>query len=1374
MASSPPAKKSSFRGRFLSPVREFGQELREIIRGRSGSANSRAPSPQPSALPLPSPMPLSPPAPQSRDLNQVDSATWAGLRVTLEGLYKTSELIPPLRPVIGSLLSSLDTFQKSLLDTLSSMDLARYNSKLALSVSRRQCTEATRTAILDSEMYAWADDPSREKIYYMEGMAGTGKTTIACTASATLESRGQLAAGFFCTRASAECRDANRIFPTIAYQLARLSTPFRSALCRALEKDKELASLDIATQFSRLIEQPLLVVKDRVANNLVVVIDALDECDNGDAVGTVIDMLFSSGGRLPIKFLITSRPEPSVRDKIVAQDLVLRSILYLHNVEKSLVRADVELYLHEELEFMSPDPAKIKQLAEQADNLFIYAATAVRYIRPGGKTVVNSQQRLETMLSLSSVSQKKHEQIDALYSAILGAALDDPNLEPEETEYRRRVLWTAVWVQEPISIEVLTALVGSSNENLTETALQPLREVIGLKRRIDDNISRTLLYACRHWTGHLHLAAVSSDMCVTIEEFLSERLLSWMEVMNLKGWIALGGAILSIVERWLITAGAAAHVLALCHEVQRFVVTYASHPISDATPHIYISALALFPDSTLLRECYRQKVHGLIEASGTAIKWIERGALATWVSKGAGVYICYSPDSTRIAYLTGNHDLQVHDATSGRIIPKQSPRVSQRPPPPTMPEDFQIPGLKLASAWTAAPRYKCLWFSRDSRRIYACDSSGCINTWSTADMTLVDSPFDHFNLSADSKDVVRLCLGTDRIAVHSADKIIVWDLSHGAAFVLTQLESMHLTSLAISLDDTIVAIAYYTLRETRFSFIDIWDISTNTPTCVANIHCPGHNSIHELAFSPDSTRIASVSAVGAIWVCDGRDGTWLVDPFMAHAEITKSISFSPSGEFILSCSIDQTVKLWNSSTGLPVGEPYIGHAGSVNSAAFSPDGSRIISCSDDCTIRVWSFSIPVHWQGPSTGPQTHTGTPTTACFSPNGMYIVAGCSDSNVRVWETDKGEPWETDKGEPVLPPLKGHREEILSISISPDGTRIASGSKDKSIRVWNMSTGLLIAGPMEGHSDWVNSVQFSPDGAYIASGSEDRTVQLWDASNGLPLRTPLEGHSLGVKTVAFSPNGALLASGGEDRVVRLWDISAKGDRVPSARALRGHARTVNQITFSYDCTLLVWNPNIGSVVYSLSQEHPVSSVKFSKNGLFLASGSANGPVQVWAAEDGAPLISFGGHSKDITSVDFSPDGAHIVSSSTDNTILWAAEDGTPLISFGGHSKDITSVDFSPDGAHIVSSSADNTIRLSTMEPALPLHPALAGPWTAQRNGWFVNERNQLLFWVPADIIDAFPRPFNVIVIGLPGSLRVNYGNVALGEQWASCYGDN
>jgi hypothetical protein len=504
---------------------------------------------------------------------------------------------------------------------------------LSTDINRRTCTENTRQAIL-SELNYWSDNPDGEKICWMNGMAGTGKTTIACTLSATLEARGQLAASFFCTRTSPECRDPNRIVPTIAYQLARHSTPFQSALCQALEKDPDIGSRNISTQFERLLKEPLLEVKEKLSNNLVVVIDALDECDDGRVVELVLDMLFRSTQQFPLKFFVTSRPEPAIRNKMISQDTGLRSILYLHEIEQSLVQADIELYLHEELTFMSPSPDQVKQLAGQAGNLFIYAATAVRYIRPG-KTGVDHHERLTTMLAVDSKSQKKFAQIDTLYSTILAVALHDDDLEPEERYRMRLVLWTTVCAQEPITFKTLAVLAGLKDERQAITALQPLRSVlhisehnnlvatlhasfpdyifsqdrsgeffcnenehsrllahrcfglmkgqlrfnicelkssfvpdknvISLKEQIEKNISQELSYACRYWADHLKPTATSADLREMVEEFLSQRLLFWMEVLNLKECMAMGVTELVKVQQWLaVSVGNRIKVLLEC------------------------------------------------------------------------------------------------------------------------------------------------------------------------------------------------------------------------------------------------------------------------------------------------------------------------------------------------------------------------------------------------------------------------------------------------------------------------------------------------------------------------------------------------------------------------------------------------------------------------------------------------------------------------------------------------------------------------------------------------------------------------------------------------------------------------------------------
>ncbi|KAG8709272.1 hypothetical protein FRC11_005721, partial [Ceratobasidium sp. 423] len=354
--------------------------------------------------------------------------------------------------------------------------LAKYDSELSVDISRRQCTKNTRTKILETAL-AWSEDPGRERIYWMNGMAGTGKTTIAYSLCMELETRKQLAASFFCTITSPECREAKRMVPTIAYQLARRSAPFRSALCKALNEDPDIGTGSISSQFELLLKNPLIKASAQMPNNLVVVIDALDECRDPHIVELFLGLLFSSISKLPIKFFVTSRPEPSIRKKMMAESERLRSVLYLHEIEQSLVQADIRLYLKEELAFISPTDTDIEKLASYAGKLFIYASTAVHYIRPYGKSV-DSKERLASILAVNDRYKEKLSSIDTLYSIILTGAIEDDELEREEKHQIYLVLWTTVCVCEPVLIGTLAAISGLRSKGKTIAALESLRSVL--------------------------------------------------------------------------------------------------------------------------------------------------------------------------------------------------------------------------------------------------------------------------------------------------------------------------------------------------------------------------------------------------------------------------------------------------------------------------------------------------------------------------------------------------------------------------------------------------------------------------------------------------------------------------------------------------------------------------------------------------------------------------------------------------------------------------------------------------------------------------------------------------------------------------------
>ncbi|ODM17235.1 hypothetical protein SI65_06910 [Aspergillus cristatus] len=208
----------------------------------------------------------------------------------------------------------------------------------------------------------------------------------------------------------------------------------------------------------------------------------------------------------------------------------------------------------------------------------------------------------------------------------------------------------------------------------------------------------------------------------------------------------------------------------------------------------------------------------------------------------------------------------------------------------------------------------------------------------------------------------------------------------------------------------------------------------------------------------------------------------------------------------------------------------------------------------------------------------HSGMVNLVVFSSDGSRIASGSDDHTVRVWDANNGD---------CLHTLQGHSDWVRSVVFSSDGSRIASGSDDHTVRVWDANNGDCLH-TLQGHSDWVRSVVFSSDGSRIASGSDDHTVRVWDANNGDCLHT-LQGHGDWVRSVVFSSDGSRIASGSDDHTVRVWDAN-NGDCL---HTLQGHSDWVRSVVFSSDGsriasgsddhTVRVWDANNGDCLHTL-----------------------------------------------------------------------------------------------------------------------------------------------------------------------------------------------
>ena len=411
-----------------------------------------------------------------------------------------------------------------------------------------------------------------------------------------------------------------------------------------------------------------------------------------------------------------------------------------------------------------------------------------------------------------------------------------------------------------------------------------------------------------------------------------------------------------------------------------------------------------------------------------------------------------------------------------------------------------------------------------------------------------------------------------------------------------------------------------------------------------------HKAVSYATFSPDGKQIASAYDDGGVVVWDVASGLTRYSYIVHHNRINY-LSYGDNGKILASASEDSTVVLFNTITREM--QMTFKHTAPVSFVCFNPNEPKIItfstkkdeteSSTKNADVLQWDmdsgkivdilFSNEVYEQSVSPlsisldwskfsyiagrGDLTIYDIEhevelkviqeiSSSSFSPNGKQIVCITKNGGLRIIDTEYLSDTRI---------IRGHSDVVHSVAFDPSGSIIASGSGDKTIKLWDVITGNLI-GTFLGHTDVVCSVSFSPSGKQIVSASVDSTIKIWDVEKGITIQT-LKGHKGAVLSAVFSSNGEKIASSSCDNMIIIWNANDFGVE----HELDGHTGTV-------------------------------ISVAFSPDGKLVASASEDGTIRIWDVENGKTIKQLIGHSGAVKSVEFNCDGNLIISSSDDNTI--------------------------------------------------------------------------------------------------------------------------
>ena len=402
--------------------------------------------------------------------------------------------------------------------------------------NRQGCLTGTRVKVLQ-QLEEWLEDGHSQPVFWLNGLAGTGKSTIAQTFAEIAFAEGKLGASFFCSRDFEDRSNLQAILPTIAFQLAYRYPLYREQLLQVLRANPGIGHGSPCPQMETLIVGPFQATQVPT----LIIIDALDECRDEEPASALLSVLSRYVDKIPhVKFFITGRPEPQIRSGFRLPSLKPHTdILRLHDIEPDVVDGDIKLFLKTQLTDIAkrrsdwnlvgdwPSAQDIDSLCRKAAGFFIYASTVVKFVT---SKYHPPDERLD--LIISHPHDTFHEGklgIDLLYTQVLEQAFH--SIGQDYCSHFKLVVGAVLLISSPLSIRALSNLLKNhSTQSRISSILRALHSVL----LVPDNIDSPVQIFHKSFPDFLMDPERCTDARFFVDPLIHQReiLLSCLDVMS--------------------------------------------------------------------------------------------------------------------------------------------------------------------------------------------------------------------------------------------------------------------------------------------------------------------------------------------------------------------------------------------------------------------------------------------------------------------------------------------------------------------------------------------------------------------------------------------------------------------------------------------------------------------------------------------------------------------------------------------------------------------------------------------------------------------------------------------------------------------------